>query len=144
MDRGALACTCDGETSAAAEHASYIFLLDESRAVHAVPHALYVALARGEATLEAMAGKALRLDDWFVRLKCGALDTVVNETCSLLRFDAQGRVDRAHASGAAQASAVATEENAAWPTAAERDRMRELLFGQAPPPDASCAAFAVN
>ena len=142
--RSSSTCTGDGEAGAAAEHASYVFLLDESSAVHAVPHALYVALARGEATLEAMAGKALRLADWFVRLKCGAPDTVVNETYSLLRFDAQGRVERAHGPGAAQASAVATEENAAWPTTAERDRMRELLFGNAPSADTSCAAFVVN
>ena len=127
-----------------AAHASYVFLLDPSSGVHPVPHALYVALARGEATLEAMAGKALRLADWFVRLKCGAPDTVVNETYSLVRFDAQGRVDPAHVPGAAQASAAATEENAAWPTTAERGGMRELLFGQTPSPDSSCAAFAVN
>ena len=139
-----LTCTGDAEAGSAAEHASFVFLVDESSGVHPVPHALYVALARGEATLEAMAGKALRLADWFVRLKCGAPDTVVNETYSLLRFDAQGRVDRAHVPGAAQASAAATEENAAWPTTAERGRMQELLFGQAPSPDASCAAFAVN
>ena len=144
LGRSSSTCTGDGEAGAAVEHASYVFLLDEDSAVHAVPHALYVALARGEATLEAMAGKALRLADWFVRLQCGAPDTVVNETYSLLRFDAQGCVDRAHVPGAAQASAVATEENAAWPTAAERDRMRELLFGKAPSADTSCAAFVVN
>ena len=158
--RSGLTCSADAEAGSAAEHASYVFLLDESSGVHAVPHALYVALARGEAThagwrgavagvleatLDAMAGKALRLADWFVRLKCGAPDTVVNETYSLLRFDAQGRVDRAPIPGAAQASAAAAnEENAAWPTPAERGSMRELLFGQAPSPDASCAAFAVN
>ena len=144
LGRSPLTCTGDGEAGAAAEHASYVFLLDEDSAVHAVPHALYVALARGEATLEAMAGKALRLADWFVRLKCGAPDTVVNETYSLLRFDALGRVDRAHVPGAAQASAAATEESAAWPTTAERDRMRELLFGNDPTPHTSCAAFVVN
>ena len=112
--------------------------------MHAVPHTLYVALARGEATLEAMAGKALRVADWFVRLRFGVPHTVANETYSQLRFDAQGRVDRAHVFGAAQASAAALEENAAWPTTAVRGRMRALLFGQAPSPDASCAAFAVN
>ena len=136
---------CTGTAGADdAAHASYVFLLDEGSGVHAVPHALYVALARGEATLAAVAGQTLRLADWFVRLKGGAPDTVVNETYSLLRFDAEGRVDRAHLPGAAQALAAATEENAAWPTPAERGRMRELLFGQAPSPDASCAAFAVN
>jgi len=136
------ACTGDAGADDAA-HASYVFLLDENSGVHAVPHALYVALARGEATLEAMAGQTLRLADWYVRLKCGAPDTVVNETYSLVRFDAQGRVDPAHAPSAAQTPAAALE-NAAWPTAAERGRMRELLFGEAESPDAPCAAFAVN
>ena len=140
--RTVLACTGDSGAQDDA-HASYVFLLDESNGVHAVPHALYVALARGEATLAAMAGQTLRMADWYVRLKCGAPDTVVNETYSLVRFDAQGRVDPAHAPSAAQTPAAALE-NAAWPTAAERGRMRELLFGEAESPDAPCAAFAVN
>jgi hypothetical protein len=140
--RTVLACTGDSGAQDDA-HASYVFLLDESSGVHAVPHALYVALARGEATLAAMAGQTLRMADWYVRLKCGAPDTVVNETYSLVRFDAQGRVDPAHAPSAAQTPAAALE-NAAWPTAAERGRMRELLFGEAESPHAPCAAFAVN
>jgi hypothetical protein len=120
-------------------HASYVFLLDESSGVHAVPHALYVALARGEATLEAMAGQTLRLADWYVRLKGGAPDVVVNETYSLVRFDAHGRVDPAHAPSAAQTQSAALE-NVAWPTAAERSRMRELLFADAEASDASPSA----
>ena len=120
-------------------HASYVFLLDESRGVHAVPHALYVALARGEATVEALAGQTLRLADWYVRLKGGAPETVVNETYSLVRFDAQGRVDPAHAPAAAQTPAAAVE-NAAWPSAAERGQMRELLFGEAPAPATASSA----
>ena len=111
-------------------HASYVFLLDESSGVHAIPHALYVALARGEATLAAMAGQTLRLADWFVRLKGAAPDVVVNETYSLVRFDAQGRVDPAHAPSAARTQRPAVE-NTAWPTAAERAKMRELLFADA-------------
>ena len=142
--RSGLTCTDDDEAGGVAAHASYVFLLDESSGVHPVPHALYVALARGEATLGAMGGKALRLADWFVRLKCGAPDAVVNETYSLVCFDAAGRVDPAHAPSATQASAATHEENAAWPTPAERDRMRALLFGKSPSADASCAAFAVN
>jgi hypothetical protein len=113
----------------ATPHASYVFLLDQRSGVHPVPHAVYVALARGEATLHAMAGQTLRLADWFVRLKCGVPDLVVNETYSLVRFDAQGRVDPAQASSAAQAPVTASE-NAAWPTTAERGRMRELLFAR--------------
>ncbi len=117
-------------------HASYVFLLDESSGVRPVPHALYVALARGEATAQAMAGQTLRLADWYVRLKGGAPDTVVNETYSLVRFDALGRVDPAHAPAAAQAPAAALE-NPAWPTVAERGEMQALLFGAARSPDAT-------
>ncbi len=128
---------CTGTAGADdAAHASYVFLLDESSGVHAVPHALYVALARGEATLAAMAGQTLRLADWFVRLKGGAPDVVVNETYSLVRFDAQGRVDPAHAPTADQTQGAAVE-NAAWPSAAEQGQMRELLFADAQTPDAS-------
>lgn len=139
---GGSAQTC-ASGGGSAPHATYVFLLDESSVVHPVPYALYVALARGEATLEAMAGQTLRLADWFVRLKCGAPDVVVNETYSLVRFDAEGRVDPAHAPGAAQTPADALE-NADWPTAAERDQMLELLIGEANSPDAPCAPFAVN
>ena len=131
--RSVQACT------GAATHASYVFLLDDSGGVHAVPHALYVALARGEARFEAVAGQTLRLADWYVRLKDGAPDRVVNETYSLVLFDAQGRVDPAHAPSAAQ-SPTATPENAAWPSAAQRSRMRELLFADGGAPDASPSA----
>ena len=117
----------DGEDAA---HASCVFLLDESSGVHVLPHALYVALASGEAAAKALAGQSLRLADWYVRLKGGAPDTVVNETYSVVRFDAEGRVAPAHAATATQ-TAAAVLENAAWPSTAERNRMRELLFGDA-------------
>ena len=81
--------------------------------------------------------------DWYVRLKCSAPGTVVNETHSLARFDAEGRVERAQAPIAAQTAAAALE-SAAKANAAERGRMRELLFGEPRSPDAPCAAFAVN
>ena len=146
--RTVLACTADGcgdgevERDSAA-YASYVFLLDEGSGVHPVPHALYVALARGDATSEAMAGQTLRLADWYVRLKEGAPNAVVNETYSLVSFDTRGRVDPAQAPTAAQTPAAALD-NAAWPTAAERDRMRELLFGATGSPHSPCAASAVN
>ena len=128
---GRTVLTCTGDSGAQDDaHASYAFLLDASSGVHAVPHALYDALARGMATAESMAGQTMRLAEWHVRLKGGAPDTVVTETYRLVRFDAQGRVDPAHPPTAAPAPAT-TPENAAWPTAAERDRMLELLFGKA-------------
>jgi hypothetical protein len=143
--RSLQACTGDNDNdSEGAAHASYVFLLDDAEGVHAVPHSLYVALARGEATALPLAGQTLRLADWYVRLKNAAPDTVVNETYSRLRFDAQGRVDPAHTlSTSATPAAPSTHidvrpvtENAAWPTAAERERMRQLLFGDAESPDA--------
>ena len=123
------ACTGDSDVHVEAGHASYVFLLDDERGVHAVPHALYVALARGQATAAALAGQTLRLADWYVRLKDAAPDTVVNETYSLVRFDAQGRVDR---------TTGAEEDD--WPTAAEREQMRALLFGGTESPGSPSSA----
>ena len=96
-----------------------------------------MALARGQASAPPLAGQTLRLADWYVRLKEGAPDTVVNETYSLVRFDALGRVDwtRTPANpGAPTANphrpdVAIMAEDAVWPTVAERERMRELLFG---------------
>ena len=100
------------------EHASFVFLLDHAGGVHSVPHALYVALARHEALAPALAGQTLRLADWYVRLKrSGEPDVVVNETYGVVRADVQGRVDW-----------TAATADAGWPTPAERERMRALLF----------------
>jgi len=113
-----------------ARHASYVFLLDEHGEVHPVPHALYMALARGNADAPDFAGKTLRLADWYVLLKDGEPETVVNEAYSLIAFDGEGRVDwsatpsfHAHRPG----STVAPKA-AALPTAAERERIRARLF----------------
>ena len=123
--------THEDESGADAGHASYVFLLDESVGVHAVPHALYVALARGQASTPALAGHTLRLADWYVRLKDGEPDTVVNETYSLLRFDAQGRVDwgTTPAAHPHHPDVATVSEDEGWPTVAERERMLTLLFG---------------
>lgn len=133
-DASARACagSCTDDT---APYASYVFLLDDSSGVHPLPHALYLALARGEAATDALAGRTLRLAHWHVRLRCGAPEAVVNETYNLVRFDGEGRVDPALAPIAAQ-SPAAPSENPAWPTTAERAQMRELLFGKSPSPDA--------
>ncbi len=124
---------CGGESTTSAEHASHVFLLDKDSAVHAVPHALYVALASGHALAPALAGQTLRLADWYVRLKDGAPDTVVNETYSLVRFDAQGRVDWAStpATHPHRPDVATVSEDAAWPTLAERENMQTMLFGRA-------------
>jgi len=71
----------------------YVFVLDEADGVHPLPHALYLSLARGEATAPGWAGATVRLADWYVRLKDDEPDSVANETYSLMSFDAEGRVD---------------------------------------------------
>lgn len=125
-------CVNSGEGST---HASYVFLLDEGGEVHPVPHALYVALAHGDATVETMAGQTLRSTDWYVRLRGDAPDAVANETYTMFQFDAQGRVEHANVSNAAL-TPPNTLENPAWPSAAERSQMRALLFGEADSADA--------
>lgn len=133
------ACTGNSHVDNAEDvaYASYVFLLDEGGEVHAVPHALYVSLARGQASAAALAGQTLRLADWYVRLKDGEPDTVVNETYNRVRFDAQGRVDWPHSPVVPAAhphpEVAGVSEGDGWPTGAERERMRALLFeGQRP------------
>ncbi len=154
-DRSLLACAAGNENDSEGRrsaYASYVFLLDDAEGVHAVTHGLYVALTRGEVTLAPLAGQTLRLADWYVRLNGAAPDTVINETYSLLHFDAQGRIDPAHtpmdtpthtpaiaqtqppSSGHAEVGPAT--ENAAWPNALERERMRDLLFGNVGSSDA--------
>ncbi|HEY8708057.1 MAG TPA: hypothetical protein VIM34_08665 [Burkholderiaceae bacterium] len=139
---------CADKSDADAGHASYVFLLDQGSGVHGVPHALYVALARGQGSAPALAGQTLRLADWYVRLKDAEPDTVVNETYSLVRFDAQGRVDWAQTPAIPVTPAAhphrpdvqTVPEDAAWPTVAERARMRELLFGGTESPGSPASA----
>jgi hypothetical protein len=102
----------------AGEHASYLFLLDDEGEVHPVPHALYVALARHTAEASMLSGRTLRIADWYVRLgDDGEPAAIVNETYGLARFDSRGRLDLAPAPA-----------QAGWPTLAERERMRKMLF----------------
>lgn len=108
------------------EHASYVFLLDEEGEVHALPHVLYVALAKGQALAPMLADRTLRLADWYVRLQLGGEPhAVVNETYGLARFDGEGRFNLEAAPG-----------DSAWPTPAERRRMQELLFSADQEPNA--------
>jgi hypothetical protein len=105
----------------AQEHASYVFLLDDEGEVHPIPHALYVALARREATAPMLARRVLRLADWYVRQHDGEPASIANETYGLARFDAQGAFELAPAPA-----------DAAWPTREERARMEAMLFARRP------------
>jgi len=106
------------------DHASYVFLLDDSGHVQALQHALYLALVRHEASAPLLAGRQVRLADWYVRLKDGQPEAVINETYQLMRVDAQGCFESA-----------AAPADSGWPTPAERQRMRAMLFE----PEASIA-----
>jgi hypothetical protein len=108
-----------------AHHASYAFLLTEQGEVHPLPHRVYVALVRGEAATPQFASQTLRLAEWYVRLQAGEPASVANETYALLSIDREGRADWSASPGQAEA-----EERAALPSAAERERMQALLFGE--------------
>lgn len=112
-------------------HASFVFLLDETGAVHPLPHVLYVALARKDGGGNAdFAGKRFRLADWYVRLRGGLPERVVNEWYGWVSFDSQGRFDPAPdlpQRSPGQPSAPAMDESA-LPTPEERQRMTAVLF----------------
>lgn len=111
-------------------HASYVFLLDQAGGIHPLPHALYVALGRGEATSPTLAGLAFRVADWYVRTPCGEPTEVVSEWYGWGRFDADGKFDPTGtpSEGAGQRS-LGTDniDRSAFPTPEERVRMLALL-----------------
>lgn len=119
------------EDGASAGHASYVFLLDEAGEVHPLPHALYVALARADGASESLAGRSFRLADWYVRLKQGQPERVVNEWYGWVRFDTQGRYDPTPTARLAQGYPQGRTgvDASALPTAQERARMETMLFG---------------
>jgi hypothetical protein len=114
-----------------AQHASYVFLLDEEGGIHPLPHRLYVDLVRGKTATPQFADKTLRLAEWYVRLQQDEPETVVNETYVLLTFDSEGRVDWTATPSLQTHRTGSTEESntAALPDSSERTRMYTLLFG---------------
>jgi hypothetical protein len=118
--------------TAGAEYASYVFLLDAEGSVRPVPHALYVALASGEATGPQLAGRQVRVADWHVRLRGGEPQAIVSEWYGWARFDEGGRFDPAFGEGAgAHGRDPDNLDESAFPTNEERQRMMELLFPHA-------------
>lgn len=117
-------------TAVSARHASYVFLLDERGEVHPLPHTLYVALVRDEATAPDFAGKILRLAEWYVRIEGEEPESVVNETYCFIAFDAAGRVDWSETPSfhPRRPDIPAAPKRAALPTAAERERILAQLF----------------
>jgi hypothetical protein len=113
---GQLSTTC-----VPAEHESRLFLLDEND-VRSMAHDCYVELARGDAAVPQFAGGRFILVDLYLRMACGQAQAIVNQTCSWLVFDVQGRLDLQTAQ-AIDAEAAPSEEQ--WA------QVRALVFGDA-------------
>jgi len=103
------------------QHETRLFLIEEDT-VKPLAHDYYLALVRGKSTAPEFASRCFILVDWYLRLVCCQPETVVNETCSWLVFDAQGRVDF----NAAHEIDVET-----LPTEAHWAQLKELVFGAA-------------
>lgn len=112
------------------DHATYVALLDDEEGVHALPHALYVSLVRGEGSAPDFAGRTITLADWYVRLLDGMPDIVVSETYTPITFDASGKIDWASTMpGVRYEAALGDErEQVWWPTQMQRDKVRAAVF----------------
>lgn len=112
------------------DHASYVALLNDAEGMHPLPHALYVALARGDGDAPDFAGRTMTLADWYVRMKGRLPDFIVNETYTPVTFDAGGKIDwSATMPGVShQAASREEREQAWWPTETQRDKMRAAVF----------------
>jgi hypothetical protein len=103
-------------------HKPYLFILIESQEVKPLAHQRFAALAHGELTAPELAGRAVRLADWFVRMDGLTTAEVVNETYQWLVFNDKGCMDL-HAAHAIKDTAL--------PSEAERIQMRSLVFATA-------------
>ncbi len=78
---------------ATAEFGSYTFLLDGSGNVRPLPHAVYVALARDEAVVPALASQAFRLADLYVKHAKGRPAELTSEWYGWVSFDENGALN---------------------------------------------------
>ena len=101
---------------------------DASGHVRALPHVILDALEGGKAAAPALAGQTVWVADWEVRLRLGRPDEVVGETYRRFRLDQQGLVASTLEPGAG--GLTSQPEGGDWPTAAQRERMRTILFGE--------------
>jgi P-type Ca2+ transporter type 2C len=120
-----------GQDEGAADHETRLFLLGEDGSVQVLAHARYVALARDRIPIAEWAGLRFMLVDWYLRLVDGKAEAVVNETCSWIVFDAQGRLDL-HAALAIDAEAA--------PDEAQWEQIRALVFSDAAAPRKDAAS----
>ena len=124
-------CRSDAErgrgcpTDPATERASYVFLLFDDGRVHSLPHRHYVALSRGEAAAPAFAGQRCRLADWFVELRDGIPQRLLNEWYGWVGFDTAGRLDL---HGDRHGAVPGRPDPTALPSGQERQAMHRQVF----------------
>ena len=110
------------------QHASYVYLLDETGAIEELPHPLYVALVRSETSIAKLAGKRFRLADWYVAMNDGKPAKVVREWYGWVAFDEQGNF---HPEGGSPNDGGGSGRNvdaSALSTPEEHDRLIGTLF----------------
>lgn len=110
------------------QHASYVYLLDETGAMEELPHPLYVALVRSETSIAKLAGKRFRLADWYVAMSDGKPSKVVREWYGWVAFDEQGNFHPEGGSPNDGASSGRNVDASALPTPEEHDRLIGTLF----------------
>ena len=110
------------------QHASYVYLLDETGAMEELPHPLYVALVRSETSIAKLAGMRFRLADWYVAMSDGKPSKVVREWYGWVAFDEQGNFDPEGGSPNDGASSGRNVDASALPTPEEHDRLIGTLF----------------
>jgi len=113
-----------------ADHASCLFLLDEGCAPVPLPHDEYVAIARRERGTPDLAGRRLRLADWYVRLKDGRPEQLVSEWYGWVEFDRAGCFDPPPAD--APHAERGNVDESALPTQQERQALHQLLWPERP------------
>jgi len=109
------ATTC---SEAAVQHETRLFLIAEDT-IKPLEHDYYLALVRGKSAAQEFVGRSFILVDWYLRLECGQPEAVVNETCSWIVFDAEGRLD---------VNAAHEVDGEATPTEAQRAKLKEFVF----------------
>ena len=112
--------------SAAALNAeTRLFLVGEDGHVQPLDHDRYVRLARRETTAPEFAERRFILVDWYLRIAGSQAQDVVNESCSWVVFDAQGRLNL---KAAHEIEAPAAPGETQWA------QVRSIVFGSPTPP----------
>lgn len=106
-------------------HRTKVFFLLQDGAVRHLDQSLYAQVARGEIVIPEFASRCMRLADLYVLYDGEMPISIDNETYVILWFDGTG-LARPHS------DATCKPRNwSPWtPTAAERDQLRQMIFGK--------------